>query len=469
MKVIWQQITAFLLVLAIALTISAVRISNSMSQQVFDDMEKRLLNYGKSILENDFTRSGLDQFRRGLSEEGIYIQMYLSDGRIIYPTYSTRAAAELSTEELASLANGEILRLKPTQRLNEDDTVVRLISVFIPYSTTEGDFPVGFIGLSTSMEQLDSKVRAVQHDVYVSFFLAGALGVALSVSYAYYQTRKIKKLQRATRQITMGNYDVEVTVNSRDEFGDLAQDFRVMAKSLLDSQEEIKRQEKLRRQFMMDAAHEMRTPLTTMSGIVEGLQHDLIPETHRERSLELIGKETQRLIRLVNENLDYEKIRSNQLVLKKQQLNGKKFLTQIKEQLGDKATEKSNTIQVECGDDVMIWADYDRMVQIMINLVTNAIQFSQDSTIVIRAKKLSDSVEISVSDQGIGIDKEHIESIWERFYKADVSRKNTKFGESGIGLAVVKSLVEAHQGKIAVESEEGKGTTFTMHLPHPAK
>ena len=247
MKVIWQQITAFLLVLAVALTISAVRISNSMSQQVFDDMEKRLLNYGKSILENDFTRSGLDQFRRGLSEEGIYIQMYLSDGRIIYPTYSTRAAAELSTEELASLANGEILRLKLTQRLNEDDTVVRLISVFIPYSTTEGDFPVGFIGLSTSMEQLDSKVRAVQHDVYVSFFLAGALGVALSVSYAYYQTRKIKKLQRATRQITMGNYDVEVTVNSRDEFGDLAQDFRVMAKSLLDSQEEIKRQEKLRR------------------------------------------------------------------------------------------------------------------------------------------------------------------------------------------------------------------------------
>lgn len=105
----------------------------------------------------------------------------------------------------------------------------------------------------------------------------------------------------------------------------------------------------------------------------------------------------------------------------------------------------------------------------MINLVTNAIQFSQDSTIVIRAKKLSDSVEISVSDQGIGIDKEHIESIWERFYKADVSRKNTKFGESGIGLAVVKSLVEAHQGKIAVESEEGKGTTFTMHLPHQAK
>src|SRR5699024_9933420 len=159
--------------------------------------------------------------------------------------------------------------------------------------------------------------------------------------------------------------------------------FDVMSESLRQSQEEIKRQENLRRQFMMDAAHEMRTPLTTMSGLLEGLQYDMIPEAQRGRSLELISKETKRLTRLVNENLDYEKIRSRQITLKKQVLNGVSLLTQIKEQLNVKAEQKNNQIIVQAHPDLEIWADYDRIVQILINLVTNAIQFSQDSEIIL--------------------------------------------------------------------------------------
>lgn len=217
---------------------------------------------------------------------------------------------------------------------------------------------------------------------------------------------------------------------------------------------------------MMDAAHEMRTPLTTMSGLLEGLQHDMIPESQRERSLELIRKETDRLTRLVNENLDYEKIRSRQIILKKQLLPGKTLLEQIKVQLSGKAEQKGNNITVSVVPNFAIWADYDRVVQILINLVTNAIQFSDNSEIKLVGQMEPDYAVIKVIDSGIGIDAQQIKSIWERFYKVDVSRKNTKFGESGIGLSVVHSLVEAHDGKVEVESKLGKGSTFSIYLPH---
>ena len=210
----------------------------------------------------------------------------------------------------------------------------------------------------------------------------------------------------------------------------------------------------------------MRTPLTTMSGLLEGLQHNMIPEKQRGRSLELIQRETQRLTRLVNENLDYEKIRSHQFVLAKQENDGNKLLDQIKEQLSRKAAKKNINIIVEAEEGLIVWADYDRIIQILINLVTNAIQFSEDSDIILQGKMQEEYSEIKVIDQGIGIDPAHLQSIWERFYKVDESRKNTEFGESGIGLSVVQSLIEAHQGNIEVDSELGKGSVFTVKLPH---
>ncbi len=151
--------------------------------------------------------------------------------------------------------------------------------------------------------------------------------------------------------------------------------------------------------------------------------------------------------------------------MKKQKIHGQSLFQQIKTQLKNKASEKGNWIEVTASKDLIIWADYDRIVQILINLVTNSIQFSEDSSITLSGYMTETSSIISVEDHGIGIDADQIQSIWERFYKADVSRKNTKFGESGIGLAVVHSLVEAHDGKIKVESEIGKGSKFTIELP----
>ncbi len=464
MKIVWQQIIGMLLVLITALMIIAVRIEKSVTQEITENRQEQLINYGQNIVSNNFSREDLVRTSQLLASENIVIQVYLPNGRTIYPTYDQKFNADLAKEDLVRLNRDEMIGFRIDNRLNADNVEEPYLTVYLPHHDV-GEFPDGFISLGAPLDDLESRLTAVRKDIYTSFILAIFVGIVLALFYAFYQTHKIKRLQQATREIASGNYEISIDVTSRDELGDLARDFEIMTSSLRSSQEEIRRHEDLRRQFMMDAAHEMRTPLTTMKGLIEGLQNDMIPESHKQRSLELIAKETDRLTRLVNENLDYERIRTNQYTLSKREIDAQKLLSEIKEQMMVKAKEKDIWITVEAESDLTIWADYDRLRQILINLVNNAIQFSHQSEVKIKAHSHEEQVQIDIIDHGIGIDPDDIEKIWERFYKADISRKNTKYGESGIGLAVVHSLVEAHGGSINVESKPGKGSIFTIYLP----
>ena len=122
-------------------------------------------------------------------------------------------------------------------------------------------------------------------------------------------------------------------------------------------------------------------------------------------------------------------------------------------------------MRYECDKDFSVYADYDRFVQILVNITKNANQFTDNGEILVKAWNEGKKAIVEISDTGIGIDESEIKEIWERFYKADVSRKSTKYGESGLGLAIVKSLVDSHRGKISVKSEVGKGTTFRVVFP----
>lgn len=465
MKFLWQQIISFFILIFLTLAIISTRMESYMTQQVTGKLEEQLLNYGDNIVNNNFSRNDLVRTTQLLASEGILIQVYLQDGRTIYPTYDQRFDANLSQADLETIQSGQYLGFRHVERMNYSGQMETFLIVYLPHHDV-GQFPGGFISLAAPLNDLQGQIQEIRKNIFLSFVITGSIGILLSILSAVYQTRKIKKLQLLTQEISSGNYDLNVDVKGRDEFSDLARDFQKMADYLLASEEEIARQEALRRQFMMDVAHEMRTPLTTMSGILEGLQHDMIPVKQRGRSLELIAKETQRLTRLVNEHLDYEKIISQQFVLKKVRIKGNIFFKEIQQQMNVKAQENSDYIVVEADDDLVFWADYDHLMQIIINLLTNAIQFSHGEEIKLIGSMETDYAQIQVIDHGIGIAPENLNSIWERFYKVDESRKNTKFGESGIGLSVVQSLVQAHQGKIFVESQLNQGSTFTIQLPH---
>jgi len=448
MKYFYQQLFGFVSVVLLTIAACGILFYNVMSNNVYTQRSQQLQSYAKGLIATDMSDADIYKLGTILREENVSIAMFDENNEMTYPSRSLDTNSALTEDELNHLKNGAAINLKEVQMNFTGEAVDK-----------------GYVALASPMSRIQTEVRELRNSMFIAFGAAIIIGIMMSFVFANYQTRRINKLRKATHKISEGDFDVQLPVESRDEFDDLMKDFNNMAHSLRESEKEVERQENVRRQFMMDVAHEMRTPLTTMNGLLDGLKYNMVPESRRGRSLELISSETQRLIRLVNENLDYEKIRSNQIVLVQHRFAGIGAIQTVVEQIRELAKVKNNTLRYECDKDFSVYADYDRFVQILVNITKNANQFTDNGEILVKAWNEGKKAIVEISDTGIGIDESEIKEIWERFYKADVSRKSTKYGESGLGLAIVKSLVDSHRGKISVKSEVGKGTTFRVVFP----
>ncbi len=463
MKYFYQQLFGFVSVVLLTIAACGILFYNVMSNNVYTQRSQQLQSYAKGLIATDMSDADIYKLGTILREENVSIAMFDENNAMTYPSSSIDTKTALTEDELNHLKNGAAINLKEVQMNFTGEAVDNLITVYYPI-IENGQYK-GYVALASPMSRIQTEVRELRNSMFIAFGAAIIIGIMMSFVFANYQTRRINKLRKATHKISEGDFDVKLPVESRDEFDDLMKDFNNMAHSLRESEREVERQENVRRQFMMDVAHEMRTPLTTMNGLLDGLKYNMVPESRRGRSLELISSETQRLIRLVNENLDYEKIRSNQVVLVQHRFAGIGAIQTVVEQMQELAKVKNNTLRYECDKDFSVYADYDRFVQILVNITKNANQFTDNGEIVVKAWNEGKKAIVEISDTGIGIDEREIKEIWERFYKADVSRKSTKYGESGLGLAIVKSLVDSHRGKISVKSEVGKGTTFRVVFP----
>ena len=463
MKYFYQQLFGFVSVVLLTIAACGILFYNVMSNNVYTQRSQQLQSYAKGLIATDMSDADIYKLGTILREENVSIAMFDENNAMTYPSSSIDTNSALTEDELNHLKNGAAINLKEVQMNFTGEAVDNLITVYYPI-IKNGQYK-GYVALASPMSRIQTEVRELRNSMFIAFGAAIIIGIMMRFVFANYQTRRINKLRKATHKISEGDFDVKLPVESRDEFDDLMKDFNNMAHSLRESEREVERQENVRRQFMMDVAHEMRTPLTTMNGLLDGLKYNMVPESRRGRSLELISSETQRLIRLVNENLDYEKIRSNQIVLVQHRFAGIGAIKTVVEQIRELAEVKNNTLRYECDTDFSVYADYDRFVQILVNITKNANQFTDNGEILVKAWNEGKKAIVEISDTGIGIDEREIKEIWERFYKADVSRKSTKYGESGLGLAIVKSLVDSHRGKISVKSEVGKGTTFRVVFP----
>ena len=463
MKYFYQQLFGFVSVVLLTIAACGILFYNVMSNNVYTQRSQQLQSYAKGLIATDMSDADIYKLGTILREENVSIAMFDENNAMTYPSSSIDTKSALTEDELNHLKNGAAINLKEVQMNFTGETVDNLITVYYPI-IKNGQYK-GYVALASPMSRIQTEVRELRNSMFIAFGAALIIGIMMSFVFANYQTRRINKLRKATHKISEGDFDVQLPVESRDEFDDLIKDFNNMAHSLRESEKEVERQENVRRQFMMDVAHEMRTPLTTMNGLLDGLKYNMVPESRRGRSLELISSETQRLIRLVNENLDYEKIRSNQVVLVQHRFAGIGAIQTVVEQMQELAKVKNNTLRYECDKDFSVYADYDRFVQILVNITKNANQFTDNGEIVVKAWNEGKKAIVEISDTGIGINESEIKEIWERFYKADVSRKSTKYGESGLGLAIVKSLVTSHRGTISVKSEVNKGTTFRVVFP----
>ena len=460
----YQQMLAFFAVVTIVLIILGFSFLQFARNTAYQNTETQLFGYAEALIDEDLQMDKLENGQVILKNQDVSIFVFDSTDSMIYPSTTEKYVSGISDQDLKKLKNGEPISL--TQR-NTDffGNQINTAIVYQPFFTqSTGEF-YGFIAVSAPISTIEANLKDIRNNLFSAFIFSIVGATIASYLFAKFQVKRINRIRSATHKVSKGDFNVQLENKEMDEFDDLAADFNSMVDSLKSSQEEIERQEKRRRQFMADAAHEMRTPLTTINGLLEGLEHDMIPENQKQRSIQLMQNETRRLIRLVTENLDYEKIRSNQITLQKQTFDAYEALEMIVEQLKGKASDSGDELVLDCPTELEIYADYDRFSQIIVNIIQNAIQFTTNGKISIIGYYGENESIIKIKDSGIGMTAEEVKNIWERYYKADISRKNTKYGESGLGLAIVQQLVNLHGASVEVESLPGEGTTFTLSFP----
>lgn len=489
MKLIYRQMLSFFAVILTVIVVLGLLFINVTNKMLYRNTWEELQNYSDSLIEDSmrydtatkqfegFTTVPLQNNAKLLQRQNVHFTIYSQDDKLIYP--DTNYNSKISSSDWKKLKKGQTLHKmneRPAQPSKTTDSTAsssskkkrtaatpRMTEVIRPYFY-KGKL-VAVVAIGTFVSSIQGNMAQIRENLWIAFVVSSLIALILSYFLAISTTRRIDKMRRATHQIAQGNYDVHIEEKGHDEIGDLSNDFNKMTRSLQDSRDEIKNQEERRRQFMADAAHEMRTPLTTINGLLEGLAYDAIPEEDKANSIKIMQNDTKRLIRLVNDNLDYEKIRTNQISMSRKVFDSAGVLKNLTDQLEKKAETQSDKIELDVEQPLTTYADYDRFVQVMFNIIQNAIQFTEKGKIKVTGKKTDTGSEFSVSDNGIGMTEDQVNNIWERFYKADRSRMNTEYGESGLGLSIVHQLVELHGGKIDVQSKYGEGTTFTIFFP----
>jgi histidine kinase len=263
----------------------------------------------------------------------------------------------------------------------------------------------------------------------------------------------------AAQRIADGRYDERVEVNGEDELADLAARFNQMA-------EKLSQVEAMRRRLIGDVSHELRTPLTAIKGSMEGLMDGILPAN--EETYQQIHAEADRLNRLVDDLQELSRVESRAYELDLQAVDLPPLVRAVVKRLTPQAESRRISLEFDLPPDLpQVLADQDRIVQVLTNLANNALQYTPEGgEIIISAQHRNGKAQISVRDTGIGIPAEHVKHIFDRFYRVDKSRSRQNGGGSGIGLTIARALVEAHGGRIWVESVgEVQGSVFHFTLP----
>ena len=292
--------------------------------------------------------------------------------------------------------------------------------------------------------------------------MAGVILFSIVMGYLVFKgLRRIMhplyELQQAVRRMSTGDYGTRVAVASNDEVGQLSAAFNHMA-------EAIQQEDQERKAFLATVSHELRTPISYVKGYSESIQNGLIEGEQKDEAICLIAREANRMERLTNELM--------QLVQREAEGLGELYPIALAETLRDsvelvraKAAEKEMTVLLDVDEEMIVEADEEKMRQILINLLENAIRYSgRGTSIRLRAVPEGRAAVIQIEDSGIGIPREDLPRITERFYRVNKARSRAD-GGSGLGLSIVNQLVSQHHGTLHIESELGQGTTVTVRLP----
>ncbi|MEW6058547.1 MAG: ATP-binding protein [Actinomycetota bacterium] len=298
-------------------------------------------------------------------------------------------------------------------------------------------------------------------DFWWQLLATGAVAAAIALAVARWlargMTQPLRDMAQAARKMETGDYSQRVRTNSRDEVGQLAAAFNRMSGELEDL-------ERLRQDLIANVSHELKTPISALRAHLENLLDGV--ERPDPETLQVMLAQSDRLGRLVDQLLDLSRLESGEVPLRLEETALYRIVSQVLSEIEVACSDRDVRVENRVPDGLpAVFVDQERVHQVLFNLLDNAVRFTPPGgEVVVSAQRVDKTCEVSVADTGPGIPPEHLPRLFERFYRVDPARSQ-KDGGTGIGLAIARSVVEAHGGRIRAESEVGRGSVFTFELP----
>lgn len=416
-------------------------------EQLNDNLQITLSDFGQDIAQI-YETLPLEEANTFIAEmkqlNSYHIRVYEDTGEPkSYGSFDGDAISTVTMEEVEEVLAGEVVQV-PTNGVNP-------IRLGIPLNTEEGTKAMFIDPVSPSSSTFLIK--------WIFYFLACSLiaGSLIILVSAMFLVRPIKKLTEATRKIAAGDFNVKLNIKQKGELGTLARSFEEMMGDL-------QQLEQMRKEFVSNVSHEVQSPLTSISGYAVALKQVDLAEKDRKRYLDIIIAEAERMSKMSDSLLKLSLLESESQQMRVTTLSLDEQIRRVIVALQPQWSARDISFELDLRA-VSVTADHERLNQVWTNILGNSIKFSRAGGVIdVSIQQDSKNVTVRITDTGIGISREDLKRIFERFFKADRSHSR-KYGGSGMGLAIVKQIVSLHQGEVRVESEPDRGTTFIITLP----
>lgn len=316
----------------------------------------------------------------------------------------------------------------------------------------------GYVIIQTAMEEIVLAENKTLTIFYITLGIMFLLSLIILIFFTEFVYRPLRKITHATEQYAAGNMHYEFQVESEDEIGYLAACISYMAKEIAQSEDDQKK-------FVANVSHDFRSPLTSIKGYLEAMIDGTIPPEDHEKYLKIVLYETDRLTKLTNSLLTLNNLNVKGMYLEQTDFDLNELIRNTVTNFEGICKKKMIAVElVLTGEKMYVYADFDKIQQVLYNLLDNAVKFSHNNSVIrVETTEKKKKIFVSVKDSGIGIPKDDLKMIWDRFYKSDLSRGKDKKG-TGLGLSIVREIIRAHGENINVISTEGVGTEFIFSL-----
>ena len=308
-------------------------------------------------------------------------------------------------------------------------------------------------------------VQRSQIVLILGMVLALILALLGSVVATYQVTTPLQRIRETARRVADGQFAGRVRVDSRaTEFQDLADSLNRAGAAIREKIDELERLTRLQSEFIGNVSHEVRNPIFAISGYLEALGTPGLGDKQRKSYAEKALTNLERLQNLFNDLIDIARLEYREDLINRSTFDLKDLVDEVAEMLRPKAEKKGLDLQADVSR-FHVYADRSRIRQVLVNLIDNAIAYTPSGSVRCRVQRRADRVRIQIVDTGQGIDEDHLERIFDRFYRVDEDRSRDS-GGTGLGLSIVQQIIHAHDEEIHVESTKGRGTRFWFELPY---